>query len=33
VDTAVTVLGLLGLAAPRDAIGHPLTEPFETPAG
>jgi predicted AlkP superfamily pyrophosphatase or phosphodiesterase len=33
VDTAVTVLGLLGLAAPRDAIGHPLTEPFETPVG
>jgi predicted AlkP superfamily pyrophosphatase or phosphodiesterase len=29
VDTAVTVLGLLSLSAPRDAIGHPLTEPFE----
>ncbi len=29
VDTAVTVLGLLSVAAPRDAIGHPISEPFE----
>ncbi len=30
VDTAATVLGLLGLPPPRDSVGHPLTEPFES---
>ena len=29
VDTAATVLGLLGLPPPRDAVGRMISEPFE----
>jgi predicted AlkP superfamily pyrophosphatase or phosphodiesterase len=32
VDTAVTVLALLGVAPPRDATGHAISEPFESPS-